>query len=55
MQRGKSVDMANKEDKVYDSIENYICNGFTQKYTLRSRISGGVLISTGVGNFFTMK
>ena len=55
MQKRKSVNMVNKEDKVDDSIGNYICNRFTQKYTLRFRIGGGVLISTGVGNFLKMK
>ena len=55
MQKRKSVNLVNKEDKVDDSIGNYICNRFTQKYTLRFRISGGVLISTGVGNFLKMK
>ena len=55
MQKGKSINMANKEDKVDDSIGSYNCNGFTQKYTLRPRISGGVLIRIGVGNFLKMK
>ena len=41
MQKRKSVNMVNKEDKVDDCIGNYICNRFTQKYTLRFRISGG--------------
>ena len=41
LQRGKSVNMAYKEDKVDDSIENYICNGFTKKYTPKSQISRG--------------
>ena len=41
MQKRKSFNMVNKEDKVDDSIGNYICNRFTQKYTLRFRISGG--------------
>ena len=55
MQRGKGVNMANKEDKVDNSIGNYIPNEFTHEYTRKSRISGSVLISTRVGNFLKMK